>query len=126
MDNAFKYTETYDLETEAEYPYTGTFSFGSCAYDASEAVVGTTSYVDVASDSPSALLAAAAQQPVSVAIEADKLVFQSYSSGIISSTACGTALDHGVLVIGYGTDTTTTPSTDYWLLKNSWGTTWGE
>jgi len=50
------------------------------------------------------------------------LVFQSYTSGIISSTTCGTTLDHAVLVIGYGTDA----GTDYWLLKNSWGTTWGE
>jgi len=67
---------------------------------------------------------AVAQQPVSVAIEADRLVFQTYTSGIISSTTCGTNLDHGVLVVGYGTDATT--KQDYWILKNSWGPTWGE
>jgi C1A family cysteine protease len=59
---------------------------------------------------------------VSVAIEADKAVFQLYHGGIISSTSCGTRLDHGVLVVGYGTD----KGSDYWLLKNSWGPTWGE
>jgi len=59
---------------------------------------------------------------VSVAIEADKAVFQMYQGGIISSTSCGTRLDHGVLVVGYGTEGTQ----DYWLLKNSWGPTWGE
>jgi len=64
------------------------------------------------------LVAAVALNPVSVAIEADKAVFQSYKSGIISSTACGTTLDHGVLVVGY--------TSDAWILKNSWGTTWGE
>lgn len=47
----------------------------------------------------------------------------SYSGGIIKSTTCGTYLDHAVLVIGYGTDST---GVNYWLLKNSWGTRWGE
>lgn len=67
-------------------------------------------------------MAAVAQQPIAVSIEADRTVFQSYSSGIISSTKCGTRLDHAVLLIGYGTDN----GADYWLLKNSWGTSWGE
>jgi len=76
----------------------------------------------VTPNTPSALQAAVAKGPVSVAIEADKLVFQSYTSGIISSTKCGTTLDHGVLVVGYGTQA----GQDYWLMKNSWGPTWGE
>jgi len=86
--------------------------------------VKTSSYHDVTANSPTDLQAAVAQQPVSVAIEAEKVVFQSYTSGIIDSTKCGTSLDHGVLVIGYGHDDTL--KEDYWLLKNSWGPTWGE
>jgi len=67
-------------------------------------------------------LAAVAKGPVSVAIEADTLVFQFYWGGIIKSSWCGINLDHGVLVVGYGTES----GTDYWILKNSWGGSWGE
>jgi len=69
-----------------------------------------------------ALEAAVAQQPVAVAIEGDKPVFQHYVSGVLASDACGTSLDHGVLVVGYGTD----HGQKYWKVKNSWGTTYGE
>lgn len=117
---AMQYNEDYSLETEAEYPYTG--RGGSCSYQKSEGVVKTTSYARVMPESPTQLAAAAAKQPISVSIEADQTVFQSYTSGIISSSKCGTSLDHAVLVVGYGTDA----GKDYWLLKNSWGTTWGE
>ena len=66
---------------------------------------------------------AVAQQPVSVSIEADKLCFQLYSSGVFNNTNCGTTLDHAVLVVGYGTDAT---AGDFWIVKNSWANTWGE
>merc|ERR1711941_203454 len=81
---------------------------------------GVTGYKDVSSDSEEALMSALNQQPVSIAIEADKSVFQLYTSGVLSGT-CGTTLDHGVLAVGYGTE----DGTDYWLVKNSWGASWG-
>jgi C1A family cysteine protease len=69
-----------------------------------------------------ALEAAVAQQPVSVAIEADKPVFQHYTHGVLTDDACGSTLDHGVLAVGYGVDN----GQAYWKLKNSWGTEHGE
>jgi cathepsin L len=61
--------------------------------------------------------------PTSIAIEADKLVFQFYTSGVLNSAKCGTNLDHGVLAVGYGTDST---GQAYYLVKNSWNTSWGD
>ncbi|CAM8956913.1 unnamed protein product [Rhodiola kirilowii] len=66
---------------------------------------------------------AVANQPVSVAIDASGSDFQFYSSGVFSGS-CGTQLDHGVTAVGYGVDTDGT--TEYWLIKNSWGASWGE
>jgi len=67
------------------------------------------------------MMAAIAQQPVSIAIEADQKEFQLYKSGVFSG-ACGANLDHGVLVVGYGSES----GGDYYLVKNSWSTTWGD
>jgi len=63
------------------------------------------------------LKAALNKGPVSVAIEADQMAFQSYTSGIITK-GCGQSLDHGVLAVGYGEG--------YYLVKNSWGAGWGD
>merc|ERR1711924_174905 len=67
------------------------------------------------------LMSAVAQQPTSIAVEADKQIFQSYRSGVMTCM-CGSNLDHGILAVGYGMDS----GKDYWLVKNSWGTVWGE
>lgn len=68
------------------------------------------------------MMSAVAQQPVSIAVEADKDIFQHYKSGVLSGS-CGSSLDHGVLAVGYGTDSS---AGEYWKVKNSWGSTYGE
>jgi C1A family cysteine protease len=73
-----------------------------------------------------ALLAAIALQPISIAVQADQFVFQFYKHGVLDDDSCGKAgnIDHGVLAVGYGSDLET--NTPYWLVKNSWGSSWGD
>lgn len=71
---------------------------------------------------PNKLMASIDVGPTSVAIQANKRCFQNYTSGVLNDTACGTSLDHAVLAVGYGTES----GQEYILVKNSWGTGWGE
>ena len=73
-------------------------------------------------NSGSQLQAAVLQQTISIGVEADE--WFNYQSGVFSDPKCGDQLDHGVLLVGYGVDK---PSgKQFWLIKNSWGTSWGE
>jgi cathepsin L len=118
MDNAFAYAIDNGMCTEDEDPYVAKRE--SCQdCDKKVVMIGC---MDVESGNQQALKAAVARGPVSVAIEADTKTFQFYSSGVINSTECGTTLDHGVLVVGYGEEN----GIPYWLVKNSWGSNWGD
>ena len=118
MDGAFKYAVDHGMCTESSYPYTA--KDGSC--HSCSAVVSVSGCADVKANNQVALKEAVANAPVSIAIEADTKYFQSYTSGVLTSSSCGTNLDHGVLIVGYGTEN----GIKYWLVKNSWGVTWGE
>ena len=117
MEGAFKFIIANGQCALSSYPYTA--KDGSC--QKCSAVAHISSCSDVKPNDQISLKAAVAQQPVAVAIEADTRYFQSYSGGILTSSSCGTNLDHGVLVIGYGTEN----GQDYWLVKNSWSSSWG-
>lgn len=103
------------LDTEEHYPYQATQ--GDCSTSTIRKMVNIDSYVEVAANDEQALLQAVAKQPVSVGIDASHRDFQFYAGGVYDG-GCGTELDHGVAIVGYGLD--------YWIVKNSWGAEWGD
>lgn len=118
MDSAFHYIIDNGICEESEYPYTA--SKDSC--ETCSPVVTLSDCNDVSPNNQQDLLQAVSMNPVSVAIEADTRTFQMYKSGVITGDSCGTNLDHGVLVVGYGEEN----GTPYWLVKNSWSSSWGD
>ncbi|KAA8547147.1 hypothetical protein F0562_003587 [Nyssa sinensis] len=121
MDYAFQFIiANGGMDTEDDYPYLG--ADGKCDPSRKNAkVVSIDGYEDVPPFDEKALKKAVAHQPVSVAIEATGRALQLYLSGVFTGE-CGMALDHGVAVVGYGTEN----GLDYWIVRNSWGTSWGE
>jgi len=118
MDSAFEFAIENGMCSEVGDPYKAKDeSCGHCS-----TVAQFSECLDVEPDNEAELMKAVVQQPISVAIEADHQVFMFYESGIINDASCGTSLDHGVLVVGYGQEN----GQKYWLVKNSWGTTWGD
>jgi len=122
MTQAFDYIiKNKGIDTEASYKYTA--QDGNCKF--SSANIGSTlvSYKNVAAGSETDLVAKIVEGPTSVAIDASHSSFQLYKSGVYYEAQCSaTALDHGVLAVGYDTDA----SKEYYIVKNSWGTSWGQ
>lgn len=118
MDYAFEYVIKNGICEEDNYPYIA--KDGACASKCN-VTFPISAYVDVKEGDEKALLAALAIGPVSIAIEADQAGFQFYHSGVFDG-ACGQNLDHGVLLVGYGTE----KDKPYWIVKNSWGRSWGD
>jgi len=127
MDDAFEYiARNGGIDTEASYPYlSGVAEIGfPCSFNKSTIGATDTGFVSIASGDEEALKKAVATiGPISVAIDANHNAFINYQSGVYSNPKCSsTSLDHGVTVVGYGVDN----GKDYWLVKNSWSTAWGE
>jgi cathepsin L len=115
MELAFNYAGTTNVATESSYPYTARDGTCKTSYTTAIPRGGVTGYKSVGQSTDS-LKSALQTGPVSVAIEADQMAFQLYSGGVLSS-GCGTNLDHGVLAVGYDSNS--------FKVKNSWGTSWG-
>jgi len=118
MTSAFKYVQANKgIDTEASYPYTA--KAGTCRFSAANIGATIAGYKAIAAGSESSLATGINVGPVSVAIDASKNSFQLYKSGTYYEATCSsTNLDHGVLAVGY--------DTDYYIVKNSWGTGWGQ
>ena len=122
MDNAFRYIEANGgIDTEESYPYRAHDE--TCNFRKSDVGAMCTGYVDVSREDEKALTQASEMVgPISVAIDASRSSFHFYKSGVYYESECSsTRLDHGVLVVGYGSE----GGQDYYIVKNSWGTSWG-
>ena len=124
MDNAFEYIEENNgIDTEESYPYEG--RDGKCRFSRTRIGAKDTGFIDIPAGSEDHLTKALATVgPISVAIDASLESFQFYRSGVYYEPECSSEdLDHGVLAVGYGTDS---KGHDYYIVKNSWGKTWGK
>jgi C1A family cysteine protease len=108
----------------ADYPYLG--ADGVCHATTVKSVASLAGYVNVTTGSEVDLMDALVSQfPVSISIDASHPTFSFYASGVYYEPQCGNTpddLDHTVLLVGYGTEN----GQDYWLVKNSWSTYWGD
>lgn len=113
------------LQPEAAYAYAA--QKGACRGASpanSAASVGGARFARLGGDE-GALRGLAAGQPVAVALEASEPDFRHYKSGVYAGSAsCGRRLNHGVTVVGYGAEDDS--GDEYWVVKNQWGTLWGE
>lgn len=123
MDFAFIYVQKNNgIDAEQCYPYEA--SEEQCRFQRSCVGASCTGHVDIPHGEEDALKKALATVgPISVAIDAGHRSFQLYKHGVYNEPECSpTQLDHGVLAVGYGTSPM---GQDYWIVKNSWGSTWG-
>lgn len=122
MNNAFAYIKDVGgIMSESAYPYYA--QQGQCRFYKPWVAASLSDCKDITKYKESDLLQAVASQgPVSVAIDATHPSFSTYSGGVYFEPQCDPSVqDHAVLVVGYGT----TGGSDYWIVKNSWGESWG-
>jgi cathepsin F len=122
MENAYKYIQQAGgLELSSEYKYTARGS--SCKFDKKKSAVNVTGYTTVGQDEEEIKAFLQTTGPLAIALNAEPLQF--YNGGIVDSDAseCDpSALDHGVTLVGYGSEN----GQDFWIVRNSWGSGWGE
>ncbi|KMT04500.1 hypothetical protein BVRB_8g181660 [Beta vulgaris subsp. vulgaris] len=123
MTNAFDFIrQNQGLSREDEYQYQATKAQCRATYPSGNAVT-INGYQTVPRNDEATLMQAVSQQPVSITIDASGYEFMHYKGGVFNGDCAQNLSNHAVTIVGYGTDT---DGTNYWLLKNSWGETWGE
>ena len=120
MDHAFDYIKAHEIGTEKSYAYQATN--GSCSDEKRKGErFSVSGYKYLEKPNVTSLAKALNTQPVSVALEVQSS-FQRYQSGIYENDFCGSALNHGVLVVAQGQE----GGNRFFKIKNSWGASWGE
>ncbi|PUZ46566.1 hypothetical protein GQ55_7G088600 [Panicum hallii var. hallii] len=126
MTTAFSYLEKVGgLESEKDYPYTGSDS--TCKFDKSKIVAQVKNFSVVSVDEDQIAANLVKHGPLAIGINA--VFMQTYIGGVSCPYICGRHLDHGVLLVGYGSAGYAPirfKEKPYWIIKNSWGENWGE
>nr|XP_033780385.1 cathepsin S [Geotrypetes seraphini] len=121
MTSAFKYViDNHGIDSESSYPYEA--KDGMCRYNLAGNSTTCSKYIELKPTEEALQEALANVGPISVALDASRTSFFLYKSGVYDDTSCSQEVNHGVLAVGYGT----LNGKDFWLLKNSWGTSFGD
>lgn len=118
QSRVYKYLENTEQCSESDYPYTGVD--GTC-HSCKGAVPVLSGYTSLKAGDETGMGSAVLITSLAIAIQADQKEFQMYKSGVLDFN-CGKDLNHALTIEGYGTES----GKDYWLVRNSWGTSWGE
>jgi cathepsin F len=122
MRTALGWVVKNGLPTEDAYPYQGVD--GTCQYNPSQAAVHIKNFTAISTNEDQIAAALVAMGPLSMG--ADATEWQFYMGGGVFDLPCGHTLDHGILIVGYGTKGTIFGTKKYWIVKNSWGDGWGD
>jgi cathepsin L len=123
IDPSYQYIiDNQGIDTESSYPYEAQTK--TCRFKRQNVGATISSFVDIETQSESSLQSAVLNiGPISGAIDAGQNSFQFYQSGVYYEPRCSpTMLDHGINIVGYGS---TSNGTQYYIVKNMWGTNWG-
>ena len=123
IGSTFEHLKIAPIILEADYPYVAKDQ-ACMAEHAKSHNIHVVDRFAVKPKNVTQLKAAVAQQPVAVALSGYNDFFIQYKQGIFDSGLCGTTLDHAVVLVGFGVDAAT--EDEYWIVRNNWGTTWGE
>ncbi|XP_023340740.1 ervatamin-C [Eurytemora carolleeae] len=125
----FNYLQLFGQMAEDDYPYVSGTSAQTeeCSYDSSKTIVSLTGYDTLPANNHEAVMTHLAEVgPLSIAVDASQ--WASYTGGVFSGCSFqeNISINHGVQLVGYGSDFSAMGVYDYWLVRNSWGSSWGE